>query len=260
MLNYASPVNASYASASSAGALPNPVAGAGGGSLPAVFWMQPYGGTTISPQLGGALGATGTVSTTIAAAGADFTRFRRTRITGAAGAGSSGSIYVSYGRWFRGANGGFEGQLVFGVGSNATGYGAFAGFSTLLTGMTTADVSTLTDCVGVGFSAGDANTGVWKLVHNDASGAATITDIPGMTRSSTAGYVLRVSCPKGASSNITVSINDVVTGAVILTPTVLSSNLPTTNTTLSIGVHSYNGAIAASTIVDAASMYVTCDY
>ncbi len=261
MQNLFSPVAYAIASAQSAGAVPSPTT-TGIGSLPAVFWFQPAGGTTLT-AVGGVLNSSGagaTVSTAITPASATIGRFRRALNTSSAVAGNAASLLTTYTRWYRGTNGGFEAQIVFGNESNVTGHGTFVGMSTLVAALTSADTTTLVDCVGVGYTAADASAGTWSLMHNDNSGAATRIAIPGMTRSTTDGYILNISCPKGASANITVSIYNLVTGAVILTPTTLTSNLPTANTALSVGVHGHNGAIASSVVVSSPSIYITCDY
>lgn len=257
MINSSSMMSQAIPSATGVGAVINPITN--GINIPSVFWAQPVGGTT-QGAIGGAMGAGGTVSTTINPGVANFSRFRRTRVTGTASAGNTGSMYTAYTRWFRGDGGGFDAQFIFGLGANTTGFSSFVGMSTLTTGLTATDVTTLTNCVGVGFSAGNLNSGTWKIINNDGSGSAVPVDITGMTRSATDGYVMRLICPPGVSSNITISIYNAVTGAVILNPTVLSSDLPVAGTTLAVGVHSYNGAVASSAIIDYASIYVTCNY
>lgn len=256
-----SSVNFALPSPAGIGAMPSPTA-VGAGSLPAVFWFQPVSSTSLS-AIGGIMNVAGTgatASTSITPAGANINRFRRTLNTSSAVAGNAASIMTTYTRWFRGTNGGFDAQIVFATESNTTGHGAFVGFSTLTAALTSADTTTLTNCIGVGYSAADLSTGTWNLQYNDASGSASRIAIPGMTRSTTDGYVLRISCPKGAASNITVSISNLLTGATILTPTVITTDLPAADTLMSVGVHAHNGAIASSVIVSSPSVYVTCDY
>lgn len=252
--------NRQIPNSSVAGLVPSPLSVGGAQGITKVYWAQPIGGTA-QGALGGSNSATGTVSTAVTPGSANFGRFRRTVITSAAGAGSSGSSYTGYARWARGSTGGFEAQLVFGLATaNTTGYSAFAGFSQLTAGLTATDITTLLNMVGVGFDAADLSSGTWSLYYNDGAGAATKTPIVGMTRNTTDGFIMKMSCPKGAASNITVSIFNAVSGAVVLAPTVLSSNLPTANVPMAIGVHSYNGAIAAACAIQYNDLYVTCDY
>lgn len=225
-----------------------------------VFWSQPVGGTTIS-TLGGVLAGTGTVNTAFTpGTGNNVTRWRRSTSTGASAINSSAGFFTQNTGYSRSSTGGFDARIHFAIEANATGHGAFVGMSTLVAAITTATPSALTNCVGVGFDAADANTGTWFLLHNDGSGGATKTPITGMTRTTTESYVLRIICPQGATANITVSIYNATTGVTILPPTVLTSDLPATNTTLAPGIHMRtDGVITTAAVVSSASIYIVAN-
>lgn len=225
-----------------------------------VYSAQPVAGSTNLSILGGAISSgTGTISTAIAPSATDYTRFRRSRNTGSASAGNVACQQTSYTRWFRGATGGFDAFIQFGIGNDVTGYQGFVGFSTLTAGLA-AEPSTLTDCFGIGFDSTDAAGSTWFVYQNNASGSCTRTAITGMTRSATAGYNLRIVCPAGASSDITLTITNAHSGAAIYSATFTGSELPTANTALSFGANHRNGAIASSAILDVSKIYIACAY
>lgn len=256
MLALTSPLTNGVPSAAATGAIPNPVA-----SYKNVFWFQPLGSTTLGPNLGGTVTGATTVSTAVTPGSATFNQKRRALSTTTAAINQASGIYQSYARYARSSTGGFEAQFVFSVeGTQATGHGVFCGMSTQTSAATTADMTTLVNCVGVGFTAADAAGADWSLFYNDASGAATKTTITGMTRSSTTGYLMSISCPKGATADITISVYNAVSGAVILAPTVLNTNLPAADTALSPGIFGYTGASTTALVTTMASIYIECDY
>lgn len=251
----------SFDTASSAGAIPSPI-----GSLPGtlghkVFWFQPLGGTTLGTNLGGTVTGAGTISTAITPGSASYPRFRRALSTSAAAINSASGIFQSYARYARSSTGGFEAQFIFGVeGVQTAGHGAFCGFSPNVAAIASADITTQVNCIGVGFTAADAAGAVWSIVSNDNTGAATMTPITGMTRSSTTGYRMTISMLPGDAANATIAVWDAVSGAQILAPTVISSNLPVTGTALSPGIHAYTGAATAAIITSMADIYVSTYY
>lgn len=251
--------NFSLTNAQGAGAVPSPFGQVGAGKR--ILWLQPAGGTTIS-TFGGVITISGTVSTSVfPGTGNNLTRWRRTIVTGAAAINAGVSILTAYTAWSRSNTSGFDAQFHFGIESNATGHGAFVGMSTLVANMPTATPSTaLVNCVGIGFDSTDANTGTWFLLYNDGSGSCTKTAIAGMTRSTSQSYVLRITCPQGAASNITVSVINATTKESILAPTVLTTNLPVANTTLAPGVHMRtDGVLTTAPVISAASIYVAAN-
>lgn len=252
----------SFDTASSAGAIPSPI-----GSLPGtlghkVFWFQPQGGPTLSTCLGGIFGSGGgTISTAITYGSATFARFRRALSTTTAAINQPSGIIQTYARYARSSTGGFEAQFIFGVeGTQAAGHGVFCGMSTNVAAIASADITTQLNCIGVGFTSVDAAGATWSIVNNDNAGAATMTPIVGMTRSSTTGYRMTISLPPGDAANPTIAVYDAVTGAVILTPTIISSNLPVTGTALAPGIVGYTGASTTALITTMADCYVVTYY
>jgi hypothetical protein len=225
-----------------------------------VFYGTPVGGSTNLAMVGGAIVSTGTITTAIVPGAANYTRFRRTRMTGTAVGGNAAADQMGYTRWFRGDNGGFDALIQFGQAVDTTGYSAFVGMSTLTVALAAVDPTTFLNCVGVGYTSTDAAGGTWFLIYNDGAGTATKTAITGMTRDATSGYNLRITCPPGASANITVTITNAHTGAVILPATVLTTDLLASGTTVGVGVNQYNGAVAASAVMDVSRIYVSCTY
>lgn len=255
MLNSVSALNQSIPDAASAGAIGNPVS-----SYKNVFWFQPLGGTTLGTNLGGTMTGNTTLSTAITQGGANINRFRRSLSTTTAAINQPSGIYQSYARYARGSTGGFEAQFVFGVETHAAGHGVFCGMSTNTSALASADITALVNCVGVGFTAADAAGADWSIFHNDAAGVATKTPIAGMPRSSTTPYVLRISCPMGADANATVSVMNALTGAVILAPTLLTTDLPANNAALAPGIQGYTGASTTALVTSMASVYVETMY
>ena len=234
--------------------MPNPVDGG-----PSILYFLPVGGTTLS-TFGGAISGSTTVSTAITPGSSNFGKFRRARGTSAAAINSPGAMTTGYTRWFRGAGGGFDAYFQFGLGANTLGNSAFVGFSTLIAGLTLADPTTLTDCFGIGFVSTDAAAGTWYIINNDSSGVATKTAITGMTRTTGAGYNMRIVCPDGASSNITIIITDALTNAIVLPATTITTDLPTANTLMAIGAHSCSGTVTTASVMDVSKIYVTCQF
>lgn len=224
-----------------------------------VYYACPVGGSTNMVVVGGTLVSTGTVTTGMTPASATYARIRRTRVTGSAVAGNAAAEQMGYVRWYRGTNGGFDAFVQFGQAADATGFSAFVGFSTLTAAMATADPTTFLNCVGVGYTSADAAGGTWFLINNDGSGVATKTAITGMTRDTTTGYNMRITCPAGASSTITVTITNAHTGASILSTT-LTTDLPAVDTAMSIGANQYNGAVASAATMDVSRIYVSSLY
>jgi hypothetical protein len=254
MFNNSNNLSLNIPTSASVGAIPNPV---DGGAY--VFYFQPVGGTTLS-TVGGAITGSTTVSTAITPGSSNFGKFRRARGTSASSINSPGAMTTAYTRWFRGAGGGFDAYFQFSLGANTTGNSAFVGFSTLIAGLTLSDPTTLTDCAGIGFVSTDASTSTWFIINNDSSGVATKTAITGMTRTTGAGYNMRITCPDGASSNITLIITDALTNAIVLPATAISTNLPTANTLMSIGAHTCSGSTSTASVIDVSRIYVTSQF
>lgn len=224
------------------------------------FWWQPIGGSTITPLLGGSLSGNTTLSTAMTFGSATFARYRRALSTSSNAINQPAGFYQSYSRYSRSTTGGWESQFVFSTESQAAGHGVFVGFSTQITAIATADMTTLTNCVGVGYTAADAVGADWSIFNNDGSGAAVKTPITGMTRSSSTGYRMTISCPADANPSVTITIYNAVSGAIVLAPTVISSELPAINTAIAAGAQGYTGASTTGLIVGLASMYITTTY
>ena len=240
------------------GAVPTPL-----GSFKHVFYWTPLGGNTVSGgALGGAFTGQTTISTAITFGATTASRFRRALSTTTAAINQPSGLFQSYARYARAdSNGGWDAQIIFSVeGTHAAGHGVFCGFSPNVTALSSADITTQVNCIGVGFTAADAANANWSIVYNDGSGAATMTPIVGMARSNTAIYRMRISLPRGATAQPTIAVYDAISNATYLAPTTLSSNLPAANTALSPGIHGYTGASSTALVTAMTSIYVECDY
>lgn len=104
------------------------------------------------------------------------------------------------------------------------------------------EASSLFDTLMIGVDSTDTNL---QLMHNDAAGAATKIDLgasfPG--RNASAVYILELTCPSGAGSAVDYTVTRLDTGDVA-TGT-LTTNLPTQDTNLGLGVYINNLALGA---------------
>lgn len=257
MLNNNNNLSARIPNPADIGAMPNPLI-----DNSSVFYFQPVGGNTLGPFLGGSMSSAGTVTTAITPSATTYGRLRRARSTSASAVNSSGAMYTGYTRWFRGDNGGWDAYIQFGLSANTTGHAAFVGLgpNTAGTTFTNTEATAIINCVGLGFDTTDSSTGTWFILYNDGSGTATKTTATNMTRNITNGYDLRITCPPGTLTNITISVVDALTKAVVVAPTELSTNLPTLATALALNVMTHSGSTSTASAIDLSKVYITCNY
>jgi hypothetical protein len=169
-------------------------------------------------------------------------------------AGSSAQIYHARALWTSGnaANvGGYNVSIRFCIENGALSSPANQrSFIGLMPNNTIGNVEpdTLTDIIGVGAKAGEANL---SIIYNDSSGTATKTllvsdDVSAVNFPARAGdnvYELRLQC---AANGSTVSFTFMDCGSLKQATGVLNSNLPSSTTFLTWGLWVNNGSTAAA--------------
>lgn len=220
------------------------------------YWLPTGENTAISLTATQAFAVGGTATSSPVASTNFFTSLKKLMFVGAATATAAATVRGAVLSYFRGAIagiGGFKQILRFGCGDLAAitdpkcFYGMRASIGAIVASQ---DVLTLTNVIGVGNKAGDANLSV---IHNDASG--NITEIalgasfPAHVLATDANppvYRLEVTAKSGIDS-VTVKITNETTG--VSATHVLTTNLPAQSEMLASAMYRSNNATAASAII-----------
>lgn len=225
----------------------------------ALFGFIAPSNTTSAPT---ALGCSVTTATTITyqyapASGARWARTPRKRHTTTTTAGQQTGMRTNYALGLHASStagqGGYYVSFYAGHETNTTGYQLFAGLCSS-TAALAGDPSSLINCVGIGYDAGDNQTANWFLIHNDASGAATKIDLgANAVRTSTQGFFVELfNAPGSLYVNYRVTA---VNSLIVVAEGVLTTDVPITNQGLALKFECRNGAIAAAATVEYGMVY-----
>lgn len=231
-----------------------------------VAMIRPIGGSTSVTVIGTGATATGTATAAAMATTNIHTATNRVNylVTTAATSAIAG--------WRQGANnffigapgaafGGFHMVFRFGRPTGAAALGTLKGFTGLVTstGASTDSEAIInyTNCVGVGCSNGSAN---YQIVHNDASGTATLIDT-GITKSdadATEMYELQLYAQKGRGGQVDyvfTRLSDGVTFAGSIT-----TDLPSNTTMLGPRGHYSVGGTSSVIGYSLGGFYAECEW
>lgn len=175
----------------------------------------------------------GGVSTAVAVASTNYYT-QRVKMRGRTTTGSLIAIAAAtlgIGGWWRGnaaGLGGFDYTFEFGLNEKAASCGLFAGMARFAIASST--VSNLTECVGIGFDAADAN---WQVMHNDNAGNCTKVDLTSAWAVAATTWIRgRIYCEPNASS-IDMYLEKLYSpGGTAVSSANLSTNLPQSTTFL----------------------------
>jgi hypothetical protein len=170
---------------------------------------------------------TGTGTQPVPAATDLLRSLSRTNALGVTGAGQGAGWRSDIAIWWRGnaaGLGGFDLRWRFAVPAFVATWRAFVGLWDQTTEMPNVDPSSLTNIVGMGI---DAGTSQWAIVHNDASGPATIVALgPAFAIGTTSLMSLQLTAAANGSSIAWIARN--VSTAAIATGTI-TTNMPANN-------------------------------
>ena len=148
-----------------------------------------------------------------------------------------------------GAAGGFSFICRVAVTTGSSG-GAMIGMSVGTSTPSARTIASVTNFVGIGYNAGDAN---WSIVSNDASGSATVTTLGASfpTGTSPQGFyeLILLNYPPGTSYDYRVT--DLQTGATA--NGTISSNIPAQNSVMSQLMMAFNYASGVAPVIQVAS-------
>lgn len=227
-----------------------------------VFRVSPTTGTTAPNVDGGTLTTAATMSYQWAASNTNpWDARERKRFQTSTTAGNASGMRTAYQAWYRSSTAGYGGfffRAMYGQSINLNGGQAFIGLcnsSAALAG----DPSALLNMCGVGYDAGDASTGNWQFMRNDGSGTATKVDLgANCARGTTQGWELAMFIAPGGTE-LFVQVTNLNTGVVAVN-TSYTTDLPAVNTGMCFKGECRNGAVAAATNLDFASVYIEKDY
>lgn len=239
------------------------IGGGGGGSR--ATWNPAGNGTVIVANGAAALTATGTATAANVATTNRHTRQKRLDylVTTAAATAVAGFRYAAA-QWTIGAatagDGGF--RMIFrwapATGVTTATNRCFVGMADTTAAPTDVEPSTITNIVGVGWDAADANI---QIMHR-GTGAITKVDLgasfPVPTTDRTQSYEIALFSPPGTTQQVGWTFTDNVTGAT--TSGVITTNMPT-NTTL-LAPRGWMSAGGTSSVIGIALMsgYIESDY
>ncbi len=234
-----------------------------------VAWWNPPGNATTVPGVVGftALTAVGTATARNVATTNMFTRTRRLGYVSAATAGSLSSQRVAVAQYSLGNGsglGGFTLVVRFGTSDAATVAGAreFVGMSSATGAPTNIEPSTLTNSIGVGHGAADANL---KLYYGGSAAQTPIdlgVNFPANTLSVDM-YELILFAPTNTNNTVGYRVMRLNTGAITegtLTAATPGTQLPASTTLLAYRSWRSNNATALAVGLDIASIYIETDY
>lgn len=226
-------------------------------------WL-PIGNATTLPLANGlaAPTTTGTATTRNVATTNIVTQQRRLGYVSAVAVGNLAGFRTAAAQFFRGNGpglGGFHVIIRFAPSDAATVAGArgFVGLWSTTTAPTNVDPSTLTNIIGVGSDAAEANL---SIMHNDAAGTATKIALgagfPARTLSADA-YELILFCGP-SEATVRYRIENLVSS--VSTSGTISTDLPASTTLLGIQGWTNNGATNLAVGIDLINCYVETDY
>lgn len=222
------------------------------------FWA-PANSTNVT-AVGITIASGGTVSHPALAATSLKTQMRRWTITSAATADSVIDQRATALVCWRGNAAGLGGWTYTARLSlttlQATGMGFFGLYASTSALSTTLVLSSVVNCIGIGFQRGTHTN--WQLVHNDGSGAPTLTDLGAAFEVNTTDVLTLFINAAPNDSSVGVRVVNENSGAVY--ETTLSSDIPASTTFLGPRNYMNNGATAAAVAVDCAGVYLETDY
>jgi len=139
----------------------------------------------------------------------------------------------------------------------ANGMGFFGLYGSTAALATTLTLAAAVNCIGIGFQRGTHTN--WQLVHNDGSGAPTLTDLGASFPVNSLTNVLTLyiaAAPNG--SDIGVRVVEEVSGAAV--EFTIATDMPAATQLLSPRNYMNNGATAAAVAYDCSGVYVETDY
>jgi hypothetical protein len=139
----------------------------------------------------------------------------------------------------------------------ATGMGFFGLYGSVAALATTLTLATVLNCIGIGFQRGTHTN--WQLVHNDGTGAPTLTDLGASFPVASMTNVLTLTiaaAPNG--SDIGVRVVEEGSGAAV--EFTITTDMPAATQLLSPRNYVNNGATAAAVAYDCSGIYVETDY
>lgn len=227
-------------------------------------WLAAGNSTTITAVGAAAMTATGTATTVNVAATNIYTRIRRVEylVTTAAATAVAGWRYGAA-MWTVGAGGNLGGFHLIVTFGNATGAATatnrmFVGMQGSTAAPTDVEPSTLTNILGVGWGAADANM---RFFHNDGSGTASAIDLgsnfPVPTTDRSVGWELLLFAPPGGGivyyKVINISTGNTTEGSV-------TTGLPTATTFLAPRGWMSVGGTSSVIGIALASCYIDTDF
>lgn len=226
-------------------------------------WWVPGATTAISVSGTAAPTAVGTVSHPALAAGSLRASTRRAIVTSAATANSASELRAATTRCWRGdaaGLGGFFLTMRFGCSSAVAGQRLFCGLTASTSATSTSqDPAALTNCIGIGNAAADANL---QILHNDGSGTCTKVDLgasfPVPSSVNNAMYEA-IFFAKPNDTEIGWRVVRLYTGDVA-SGTITSSDIPTAGTFLAPHLYANNNGVASAVILDFFRYYLESDY
>lgn len=229
------------------------------GGIIAVF---PATTTTFTTFGAPAFTAIGTVSTPVIASGSLRASTRRAIVTSAGVTNSASELRHAQTQVWRGdaaGLGGFFSVFTFGGSTAVAGQRYFVGWLGVTTAIaTTQDPVALTNCIGVGNAAADANL---QVLYNDAAGTCTKINLgasfPVPSSVNNAIYeAVFFAKPNGSTVGYRVTRLD--TGAV--TSGTLNTDLPASTVFLAPHFYMNNNAVVAAVVLDFYRFYTETDY
>jgi len=139
----------------------------------------------------------------------------------------------------------------------ATGMGFFGLYGSTAALATTLILTAAVNCIGIGFQRGTHTN--WQLVHNDGTGAPSLTDLGASFPVNSLTNVLTLyiaAAPNG--SDIGVRVVEEVSGAAV--EFTITTDMPPATQLLSPRNYMNNGATAAAVAYDCSGVYVETDY
>lgn len=227
-----------------------------------VEFVLPGASTALSPVGCATFTAVGTVSHPVLAVGSLRSSTRRAIVTSAATANSASELRATTTRCWRGDAPGLGGFFVpfrFGCSSAVAGQRLFVGLMSITTAIaTTQDPAALTNVIGIGNAAADANL---QILHNDGAGVATKVNLgaafPVPSSVNNAMYDLTLFAAANATS-IGWRVARLDTGAVA-SGNIVTADIPASTTFLAPHFYINNNAVAASVILDFYRYYLSSD-
>jgi hypothetical protein len=217
-------------------------------------------GVVAPTQVGIAATANGTATLIAPTTTNFFTRMTRLRYASSATAGNAGGIRQTVTSFFRGSAadlGGFFMVARFGIAQATATNRVFVGMAATGGIAGSVNPSTLLNIFGIGC---DASQTTLRVMSNDASGTATMTDLGANFPAATSAvdfYEVRLFCASGAVTKMGWSIKRLNTGH--FAEGEVTTDLPVADTLMAPHVHHSNGTTATAAWIDIQSLYIETD-